>query len=149
MLSLGTMLAVVFGQYPLLQPDSKNTPLEYGLYDALTRVGWAMALCYIIFACVNDSGGPINSFLSHPLWQPLSRVCYSVYLLHFPVLLVTMGTEKTTPYFGELTAFHTFIANYVLTVFVSIIATLAFESPIIILEKMMFGSKKRSNTDGE
>lgn len=143
------MLAVVFGQYPLLQPNSTNTPLEYGLYDALTRVGWSIALCYIIFACVNDSGGPINWFLGHPLWQPLSRVCYSVYLLHFPVLLVTMGTEKSPSYFAEFTAFHTFIANYVLTVFVSIVATLAFESPILILEKMMFSSKKRSNTDGD
>lgn len=103
-LSLGLMATVIFINYPLAQLDSKSTPLEYGLYDAFGRVSWAIALCYIIFACINKYGGPINWFLSHSLWQPLSRICYAVYLLHFPVILVTTASMKTTPYFSELNA---------------------------------------------
>lgn len=98
------MLTVIFANYPLQQFDSKSAPLEYGLYDALSRVAWALALCYIIFACVHNSGGPVNWFLAHPLWQPISRLCYSIYLLHFPVIMVTMSTLKTSPYFTELSA---------------------------------------------
>lgn len=41
--------------------------------------------------------------------------------------------------FSILLQFHTFIGNFVVTVFISIFASLAFESPIIILEKLIFG----------
>lgn len=148
---MALMAGVIFANYPLIQLDSKATAIEYGLYDASGRVIWSIALCYIIFACVQNSGGPINWFLSHPLWQPFSRLCYSIYLLHFPVVMVTMASMKTSPYFSELIAFHAFIGNYTLTVFVSLIATLAFESPIVIIEKLIFDPKKKpeSNTRNE
>lgn len=141
--SLALMLIVIFANYPLIQVDSKATSIEYGLYDAFGRVAWSIALCYIIVACVQNSGGPVNWFLSHPLWQPISRLCYSIYLLHFPVVMVTMASMKVSLYFSELNAFHAFIGNYVLTVFVSIIATLAFESPIVVIEKLIFNLQKK------
>lgn len=144
-LSIGVMIAVVVVNYPLVQMDSKIDAIYYGLYDALSRVFWAIALCYIIFACVHNSGGPVNWFLSHQLWQPISRICYAIYLLHFPVLLVIVASMKTAPYFNELIAFHTFLGSYVLTVFVSIIASLAFESPIVVIEKILFSPKKKWN----
>ncbi|XP_031627930.1 nose resistant to fluoxetine protein 6-like [Contarinia nasturtii] len=152
--SLALMAAVIFVNYPLQQLDSEATPLEYGLYDALSRVVWSIALCYVVFACVNNCGGPINWFLGHPLWQPLSRLCYSIYIVHFPVIMVMMASIKTSPYFSELTAFHAFIGNFVISVFVAIIATLTFESPIVIIEKLIFGPAKppqdnRNNTNLE
>ncbi|EDW25183.1 GL24551 [Drosophila persimilis] len=56
------------------------TILEESLYYTLTRVGWPLALCWIIFACMQGYGGLADSFLSSPLWQPLSRLSYSVYI---------------------------------------------------------------------
>lgn len=90
-LSLVLMATVIFGNYPLAQFDTVHTALEYGVYDALSRVGWAIALCYIIFACNNGYGGPVNWFLGHPLWQPLSRLCYAIYIVHFTVVIIMMG----------------------------------------------------------
>lgn len=71
-------------------------------YDALGRVGWSIALCYIIFACINNSGGIVNWFLSHPLWQPISRISYAIYLLHFFVMASILAPIKTPSYFSEL-----------------------------------------------
>lgn len=165
-LSLALMIAVVLTNYPLLQIDSEATPLQYGLYDALSRIAWSIALCYIIFACIRNSGGPINWFLSHPLWQPISRLSYSIYLTHIFIIWITMATTKTSLYFSEWIAvcaivriyfwldlnsskifffysqYHAFLGNYVLTVFVSILATLAFESPILAIEKLVFSPTK-------
>lgn len=138
------MLTVIFMNYPLIQPYSKATPIRYGIHDALSRVLWSIALCYIIFACVHKSGGPVDWFLSHPLWQPISRISFATYLVHFPLILVLMIPTKTSLYFSELSAFHFFIGNYVLSLWVAFIATLAFESPVFILEKMLFNSKKNS-----
>lgn len=54
-----------------------------------------------------------------------------------------MATIKTPPYFSELSAFHSFIGNYVLTVIVSIVAMLAFETPFVKLDRFMFRSEKK------
>lgn len=78
-------------------------------YDALSRVVWSIALCYIIFACIHKKGGPINSILAHPLWQPLSRICYSIYLMHFFVIRMTMASTKSPFYFSELNAVSCFL----------------------------------------
>lgn len=61
--------------------------------------------------------------------------------------MVTAASMKASPYFSEYIAYHAFIGNYVLTVIVATIATLAFESPIVIIEKVIFGSKKKSNVE--
>lgn len=103
LISFTIMAAVIFGNYPLQQPKSTNTKLDYGLYDALSRVGWALALCYIIFACVHGYGGPINWFLSLQFWLPLSRLSYAIYLIHFPIILMNVLTMKQAPYFNEMT----------------------------------------------
>ncbi|XP_031639007.1 nose resistant to fluoxetine protein 6-like [Contarinia nasturtii] len=144
LLSLALLAAVIFLNYPLIQINSEATWLAYGLYDSLSRVAWSIALFYITFACVNNYGGPVNWFLAHPLWQPISRVCYAIYLIHYHVLTVVMGQLKAPDYFTELKAFHTFLGIYVITVFVSIIASLAFESPFMIIEKLLFTPAKHA-----
>lgn len=102
--SLALMAAVIFANYPLVQFDSRPSRLDTGLYDSLSRVAWAVALCYIIFACVNNYGGPVNRFLSHPLWQPISRLCYAIYLIHFPVVMLFHATLKHPSYLSGITA---------------------------------------------
>lgn len=143
------MVTVIFINYPLVQMDSKIDPIIYGFYDGLSRILWSIALCYIIFACVHNSGGPVNWFLSHPLWQPIQRLSYAMYLVHFPVIVVMMVTTKASLYFSELIAFHGFIGNYVLSFGVALIATFAFESPIVILEKLLFKSKKKQSNSAD
>ena len=102
-ISLASLAAVIFANYPLMQTNSESTPLDYGLYDALSRVIWSVALCYIIFACVHDYGGPVNWFLAHPFWQPLSKLSYSIYLIHFFLILKTISI-KSSVFFDEYTA---------------------------------------------
>lgn len=103
-ISLALMVAVIFANYPLVQFDSRPSGLHTGLYDSLSRIAWAVALCYIIFACVHNYGGPVNWFLSHPLWQPLSRLCYSIYLVHFPIVMLFHATLKQPAYLSGISA---------------------------------------------
>lgn len=139
-LSTITMLAIVFGNHPFYQNNPNLMPLHYGLYDALSRVSWSIALCYVIFACVHNAGGPVNWFLSHPWWLPLSRLSYALCLVHYPILIVTMFTIKSSPHYNELTVAYDFPSFYILSIFVAIVATLAIEYPIINITKMIFSN---------
>lgn len=98
------MATAVFANYPLVQLGNTATSLENGLYISLSRVVWALALSYIIFACVHGYGGPVNWFLSLSLWQPLSRLSYSIYLLHMCVCVIVLIQVKGTLEVSELFA---------------------------------------------
>lgn len=130
------MALIVFANYPFIQTIPKATPLAFGLYDTLSNVVWSIAICYIIFACIHDSGGPINWFLSLPMWQPLSRLTYIIFLIHCAVISTSIVSFKTPPYFSEFSAFQNFISFFVLTAFVAIPLTLAFEMPIDAINKL-------------
>lgn len=106
-LSLTMLCGATLLNYPLVQPDSKFTPLAYGLYDGVSRVMWSTGLCYIIFACFHNYGGPVNWFLAHPFWQPISKLSYSIYLTHFTVIK-RMFLVQTPVYFSEKSAVSLF-----------------------------------------
>lgn len=96
------MATVIFANYPLAQLDSQATSVEHALYTSLSRIVWALALSYLIYACVHGYGGPINWFLSLSLWQPLSRLSYSIYVLHVNVIIIVVARSKTALEVGEL-----------------------------------------------
>lgn len=137
------MAVVIFGNYPFQQPDSNISPLYYGFYDVMSRIVWSMALCYVIFACVHNSTSFVNRFLSHPIWQPISRLSFSIYLVQPIVLVTSLASIKTSPYFNEILFLRDFIGNCVISIVVATFASLAFESPIVNIEKLVFRSERK------
>lgn len=135
------MIAIVLGSYPEDLFISQYTPFDYGLYDALSRVGWPIALSYIIFACVHDSSGPVNWFLSHRLWQPASRLCYAFFYTHILILWMFFGTLKSPFHISILAILRTFSEILIPSVLLAIVFSLAFEMPIMNIDKLIFNSK--------
>lgn len=134
------MTAIKLANYPLQQINLAYTPFYFGLYDAVCRVIWPIVLCYIVFACIHGSGGPVNWFLSHPLFQPGNRLCFAIFMVHPLIMTITLGTIQSPPHISELTLFSIVLVNLILTTLGGIVATLAFESPIINIEKLLLGS---------
>ena len=84
--SLFFMCLMIFGIYP----NYNGHPLSLAsniLYQATSRIVWALGLGYVIFACATSHGGLVNKFLSWSVWVPLSRLTFSAYLFHLVILL--------------------------------------------------------------
>lgn len=145
-LCIATTSYSVFGGYRYYQlNDPQSTALEFGLFDALTRIAWPIAVCYIIFACARNSGGPVNWFLSQPIWQPFARLSYAIYLIHFPMIQLAASSDLP-PYFDEMKAFKFFIEVCALSFLVAIPATLAFVSPLDTIDQLIFNSQKKAKS---
>lgn len=71
---------------------------EVGMW--IFRIVWSLALCYVIFACINGYGGVINSFLSLPQWQPLSRLSFVTFLIHQTVLIGIDANTQSGEYYS-------------------------------------------------
>lgn len=101
-LSLATLLAVIFGQYNIQQLNSTENLITSALYDSCSRVAWSLGLSWIIFACTKGYGGIINWFLSLAFWQPFARLSYSLYLTHFLIQMIRAGSSKSSSYFSNI-----------------------------------------------
>lgn len=141
--ALIAMPAVVFGNFRYYQSPANASALEFGLFEALTRVAWSISLSYIIFACIHDSGGPVNRFLSLSVYQPLAKLSFTIYLIHLLVMAATTLTFQTSPTFSEMAAYQSAISVFVISTFISIPLVLAFELPIDAIHKLTMNTKSK------
>lgn len=86
--------------FQLQQMSHTGTPFESALYTPISRLTWSVFLCLLVYACVKGYGGPINWFLSWPQWQPLARLTYGIYLVHMPVMLLSLASQRKPAYFS-------------------------------------------------
>lgn len=84
--------------------------------------------------------GPINAFLSIPLFQTLAKLSYSMYLVHYTIVITARYMSVKAPiYFSWWSVVHGFFGDFILTLVGAFFLCAIFESPIIIIEKFIFG----------
>ncbi|XP_069125479.1 nose resistant to fluoxetine protein 6-like [Argopecten irradians] len=113
------------------------------LYNAVHRSVWGMCVCWVIFACVTGNGGIVNDFLSWKLFVPLGRLSYCIYLTHILVLQYYILSVRQPIYATTLVMIFIFLGTLMLSILVSIVASLAFEAPMMALEKVIFRRGKK------
>ncbi|KAK2176077.1 hypothetical protein NP493_688g01026 [Ridgeia piscesae] len=89
------------------------------------------------------SSGFVNRFLSWNFFIPLSRLTYTLYLIH-PLIIYayTYGRMKLI-YVQYSTVVILFCAYWVLGNMAAFVMSLAFELPFSDLEKIIFSCQKR------
>ncbi|XP_060563326.1 nose resistant to fluoxetine protein 6-like [Ruditapes philippinarum] len=114
------------------------TPRESAAFFALHRTGWAVAVCWIVFACSTGHGGWVNEVLSWKAFVPLGRLTYSAYLIHPLVMIVFYMSRNTPTYFSIYEVIYLFLGHLCLSYGIGFVVSLVFESPMMGLEKTIF-----------
>ncbi|KAJ8911825.1 hypothetical protein NQ315_012555, partial [Exocentrus adspersus] len=136
-LCITVILTCVYAAHnTLLSPEFDR--LGNSFYIGFVRPTWALCLAFVIFACVTGNGGVINWLLSWPIYQVLNRYIYSMYLLHYPIMLMLAYSKKAGVYFDEMSSIYSFWGITMFTFCASTVWILTFESPIVIIEKIIF-----------
>nr|CAH7737188.1 unnamed protein product [Callosobruchus chinensis] len=135
---IALMLGLVFAGHDTLM-GFEYKAFDNVMYLTFVRPVWAMCICWVILACTCGYGGIINSFLSHPSLQVLSRFSYSLYLVHLNVILWRTFSVKNGVYFNDINLQYEFWGHFGFSTLLAVVWVLAFESPIIVMEKYIFG----------
>uniref|UniRef100_A0A8W8LEU9 Nose resistant-to-fluoxetine protein N-terminal domain-containing protein n=3 Tax=Magallana gigas TaxID=29159 RepID=A0A8W8LEU9_MAGGI len=136
-----TACGCLYGIYNTVRPDnpvylSKEVT---ALYNGVSRTAWGAAVCWVIFACSTGNGGFINTLLSWKAFLPLSRLTYCAYLVHPLVMYVYYFNWNFPLYMTDLDLVYLFLGNLMVSYGIAFIVSIAFESPFMGLEKIMFG----------
>ncbi|RZC41674.1 Acyl transf 3 domain containing protein, partial [Asbolus verrucosus] len=91
--------------------------------------------------------GPINLILSLPIFQFLSKLSYAMYLVHYLVITLRYASMKTVLYFSNENLMTSFWGDFMVTLIFSVLLCLMFESPMIVLERHIFGIKAHSDNN--
>ncbi|RWS14326.1 nose resistant to fluoxetine protein 6-like isoform X2 [Dinothrombium tinctorium] len=118
----------------------KWSPLSAALYSGTHRLIWSLSVAWVCFACVTGNGGPINKFLSWKLFIPLSKLGFSIYLMHFLIVWLRYAYIRERLPFSHYTMFCEFVVNFALSIVMAAIAFLAVEAPSNHLYKMFLSN---------
>ncbi|BFF91962.1 nose resistant to fluoxetine protein 6-like [Drosophila madeirensis] len=130
LLSLAMIFTSIFALYPAAQWSARLSTLEESFYYTLTRVAWPLVLCWIVFACMQGHGGLANSFLSSSLWQPLSRLSYSVYIWHMFIQEVNLRNLQTNSYLSDYNVMLKFWSDFGISLLISYVLYIIIEAPL-------------------
>ncbi|XP_066939051.1 nose resistant to fluoxetine protein 6-like [Macrobrachium rosenbergii] len=148
LIATATGLAVIFGMYDYNQ-IGKYPGYNWAdsiFYASLHRLAWGLALVWVVFACHYGYGGYVNSFLSHPSWQPLSRLTYSMFLVAIPIQTIIFLYNDFYPlYFSHLSKVLQTVGALFVSGIGAVLLSLCTEAPVMGLEKLLLRRDKEKS----
>ncbi|XP_049269684.1 uncharacterized protein LOC119389764 isoform X2 [Rhipicephalus sanguineus] len=144
---LGWLACVAAGAYVNLvtvawEDGRYPSPLWSSAYAALHRVVWAGCLGWVVYACAIGRGGIINTILSWKPLVPVSRISFTIYVVHIYVIYLKLWTirERLSP--DHFHVFMSAISNFVVAVILGFVASVVVEKPIVWFWDNVTGSHK-------
>ncbi|XP_075978328.1 O-acyltransferase like protein-like [Anticarsia gemmatalis] len=138
LLSFAMMAFCIFSIHPVMQVDH-DVQFFDNFLNAYMRGIWGVGLGWLIFACVQGYGGPINWFLSLSMWKLPARMSYAMYLVHLPVIMIANGSWVKTYYFSDASNFYKFMGDVTITFIASFILSVTIDAPCSTLQKLLMG----------
>ncbi|KHJ92927.1 acyltransferase [Oesophagostomum dentatum] len=138
--ALATAVAVasLYGPHGYIKGDDNWSEFTRGTYNNFSRIGWALAVSWVIVANHLGWGGPVATFMDHPLWKPLGRLSYCAYIVHYFVIHYVFNLDDRPAHYVSIwqTYVYRVIPVVALSYTLAFIWSCLFESPIIKLEKI-------------
>ncbi|GAB6033680.1 hypothetical protein CHUAL_013737 [Chamberlinius hualienensis] len=137
LISAAIDLALVYGMQPYMAGKVMEDNMQV-VFGSLSRPAWGFTIGWIIFSCATGYGGLINKILSWKAFIPISRLAYTIYIVHFTIIGIYYGGRPDGTYIdiGSVTYICTSII--ILSIVCALVLNLTTEAPFINLEKIVF-----------
>ncbi|KAL7028544.1 hypothetical protein ACKWTF_005887 [Chironomus riparius] len=128
-----TIISLSLIEFIRFQEKSK---FSEALYEATHRIIWSNAFAWIIYACHhNKSSGFLMNFLSHRIWNSLARMCLSIYLVHYLVVMLSFVNMKNPYQFDVLWLLKILLLDIFMSLIISFIFYILVEAPMCRIVK--------------
>ncbi|XP_060811651.1 nose resistant to fluoxetine protein 6-like [Bombus pascuorum] len=117
----------------------KNRNISLGLsvlYLALSRIGWALGIAWLVVVCTTNNGGIVNKFLSLDIFVILGKLTYGAYLINCIITLSLYSLDNYS-FFMYYTNFSYMAITMIICSFsAAIVLSATTEMPFISLLRL-------------
>jgi peptidoglycan/LPS O-acetylase OafA/YrhL len=132
------VLAVIYGSVSCFtQLETSWSTAQLTAYTILSRPAWAFGVLLICLSWFVGPRGGFAKFFGSTVWNTLSRLSYSAYLLHPLILNIVFHSSRTLPHFSYYNLIFHLCAVMFLAYTSAAALFLSVESPIQNLESML------------
>ncbi|KAA3681677.1 uncharacterized protein DEA37_0015202 [Paragonimus westermani] len=140
-LSLASVCCI-WAVYGLADIFSQKVPMwstgVSALHTAVHRPIFILGVGIVTYLCASQYASPIRSLLSWSAFRPFARLTYGAYLLH-PIVTLFLALGSQSPVMLDNVYLITvFVTVVFISYALSFLLSLAIESPLVNLEKMIF-----------
>ncbi|XP_066999715.2 nose resistant to fluoxetine protein 6 [Anabrus simplex] len=136
LVSTAISLTIIYAIHLYYKKDHPYNPLEAAFFGGLHPIAWGAVIAWIIFACETGYAGPVKTILSWPWFQPLSKLSYSAYLVHFMVFYHDLAITRTPSHYDHYSVIHYVLGDLVIIMLLAAVFALTFEMPVLNLDKL-------------
>lgn len=137
----GLPLAIIFVAYPFYH-GYEYSRIGAAIYTAVGRNLFALAVAIAIFGCTQKIGWFLRSCVIWPPLQILGRITYCVYLVHFPLIRMRIGSKRTPSYVSVYNLLiYTLLDLFVAYIF-GLLLCLFVEMPTSAIQKLIIPTTK-------
>ncbi|GFU13148.1 nose resistant to fluoxetine protein 6 [Nephila pilipes] len=119
------------------------TTWDIAVYNGVKEIFFSCGFGWIVYVCVTGQAGILNTFLSWKYFAPLSRICFSAYLINFIIIIryYFQADKLETPILLPLV--YQMAHVFSLTFLFSFLISLIFEFPVARLFTSCVKSKTK------
>jgi len=143
LISVGGMFIIIHTIYWMNNyPDDWST-IDDALYLTFAKILFVICLFLGIYPFMLGHGDIVRDFLAHPFFVPFARSTFGTYLIH-PTLMLFFTLNNRKGIFYDYKSFlFTFGAYFIVSYFISFIATAIFESPVVSIDREFLRPKSK------
>lgn len=86
-----------FAAWPFYAYEFQKPAIWIAIYASLSKNIWGMMGAVMMFGFIGKLGGFIRDFFHFPIFTPLGRIAYCIYLVHFIAFRFLTGDLKALP----------------------------------------------------
>jgi len=141
---LGTCMWGLVGQIDTVPAAFSANRLACDFYVALSKPAWTVGLAALCVLCFARRGGPIQWFLEMPFFGYLSKLTYTVYLVHPTVLYIWLSSLTAPLHFGGVEFAMAFIGVLFFSTIIGFALHLCVEQPTANLLALLLTPRHNS-----
>ncbi|KAI5722873.1 hypothetical protein M8J76_015119 [Diaphorina citri] len=120
-----------------LEPEVEYNVWYHVMFAPVLRIVYAGGMFTMIVVHICGGFGFISDFLCHPIFRPLGRITFHMYLIHYFVVISDHATSQSSQYYNTFNFLLRAGGDIFMATLISLATTLLFESPVGILRKKL------------
>ncbi|XP_063697616.1 O-acyltransferase like protein-like [Culicoides brevitarsis] len=139
---IGFFTVVVHG-YTFFHNYFEVPSIGLTILSMFTRQIWGIFGIILVLGFIASFRSPIKNFFNWPVFTPLSRLTYGIYLVHVTIASIVFAQSSIISYFMGWSFLTESVALFVLSNFAALILGLCIEFPLTALSKILLRKNKK------